>query len=271
MYVGVDIGGTKTIVAVLDAHGAIKERFQFPTPASYDHCLLELRHALAHFEHHDFRAGAVGITGVIDRQHGRRFPAGKLAWDNVLVQADIERIIGCPVVVENDAKLAALSEAMLLKDAYQRVLYVTVSTGIGFALVVDGVIDTSIGDRGGTTMMVEHRGKHISWESLISGRAIVQRFGKMASEINDQATWSAIARDLGQGMVELIAVTEPDVIVIGGSVGVYFDRYGKLLAEAIKQYELPTLKPPKLLQAQRPEEAVIYGCYDLARQRFSHD
>jgi predicted NBD/HSP70 family sugar kinase len=270
MYVGVDVGGTKTLVAVLDGHGVIKQRALFPTPKTYDNFLLELRHLAAHFEQTDFKAGAVGITGRIDRKHGRRHAAGKLAWENVPVQADTERIFGCPMVVENDAKLAGLSEAMLVKDKYSKVLYITVSTGIGFALITDGVIDTSISDRGGTNIMLEHRGKLAAWESFASGRAIAERYGKKAKDISDEATWKRISRNLAQGMIQLIAVMEPDVIVIGGGVGTYFERYGALLAAELKRYELPTVAVPALMGARRPEEAVVYGCYDLAKQVYGH-
>ena len=187
------------------------------------------------------------------------------------LQADVERICHCPIVVENDAKLAALSEAMLLKDRYRKVLYITVSTGIGIGLAVDGAIDTSIGSGGGRTILLEYRGKMTPWEDFASGHAIVERYGKMAVDITDEKTWRAIARDLAKGLIEVIALTEPEVIVFGGSVGVYFERYGKLLAEELKAYELPLVKIPALREAQRPEEAVVYGCYDLAKQRFGHE
>lgn len=270
MYLGVDVGGTKTLVAVLNTHGHITEQTKFPTPKNYDHFLLELRHTLAHFETKDFQATGLGIAGRIDRRHGRHFPAGKLGWNNVPIQADVERICHCPVALENDAKLAALSEAMLLRDRFSRVLYITISTGVGYGLVVDGEIDENIGDSGGNTILVEYRGQHVSWEQVASGRAIVERYGKKAMDIHDETTWHAITRLIAKGLSELIAITEPEVVVFGGSVGVYFERFGQLLAAELKSYELPLLKLPKLVQAQRPEEAVIYGCYDLAKQRYGH-
>lgn len=271
MYLGIDVGGTKTLVAVLDEHGVIKEQAKFPTPKNYDHFLLELRHTLAHFKHREFKAGGVGMPVTdFDREHGRGKSFGNLPWRNVPMQHDVEKIAGCPIVVENDAKMAALSEAMLLKRDFNKVLYITVSTGIGYGIVNHGQIDVNVGDGGGRTILLEHKGKLMPWEDFASGRAIVERYGKKAMDIKDTATWKAICRDLGKGMIELIAVTEPEVIVIGGSVGSYFDRYGKLLADELKTYHVPLISMPKLRAAQRPEEAVVYGCYDLAKQTFSH-
>lgn len=269
MYVGIDIGGTKTLVAVLNNDGTIVEQTKFPTPKSYDVFLLELRHVLAHFEHQDFRAGAVGMpVTVFDRKHGRGLSFGNLPWKNVPIQHDVERICKCPIAVENDAKLAALSEAMLLKHEFRTVLYVTVSTGIGIGLVVGGQIDTSIGDGGGRALEVVHKGKYLPWESFASGHAIVERYGKRAEDIHDQATWKKICRDLAPGFIELIAIMQPEVIVIGGSVGTYFERYGDLLMAEIKTYHIPLVTLPVLRQAERPEHAVVYGCYDYARQVF---
>ena len=59
-------------------------------------------------------------------------------------------------------------------------------------------------------------------------------------------------------------------IVIGGSVGTYFDRYGKFLEAELKKFETPLVKAPALRGAARPEEAVIYGCYDYAKQLYGN-
>jgi glucokinase len=159
---------------------------------------------------------------------------------------------------------------MLLKNEYSKVLYITVSTGIGIGLVVDGEIDTSIGDGGGRAILLEHRGQMTPWEDFASGHAIVERYGKRAVDITDETTWGKISRDLAKGLVELIAIVQPEVIVIGGSVGTYFERYGGLLARELASYSVPLVTMPQLQAAQRPEEAVIYGCYDYAKRVFGH-
>lgn len=265
MYAGVDIGGTKTLVATLDDNGVITEKIRFETPANYEYFLHELRFAVHKLEAEEFHAGAVGAPGKIDRIHGRGLRFGNLPWKNVPLHDDIERILHCPIVVENDAKLAALSEYMMVKDEFSKVLYVTISTGIGYGLVENGEIDTSMADLGGSTILVEHKGKLVVWESFASGHAIAERYGKMAQDIKDEKTWRAIVRDLKPGLLELIAVSEPEVIVFGGSVGTYFNRYKKLLHEELHKYKTPLLKLPELRAAARPEEAVLFGCYDLAK------
>ncbi len=270
MYVGVDVGGTKTLVAVFDGHGEILEQARFATPKNYDHWLLELRHAAVHFKNHGFKAGGAGLPGQIDRRHGRVPRLGNLPWQDANVQHDLEHIFDCPVVIENDAKMAAFSEALLVGENYSKVLYVTISTGMGIALVADKTIDINFPDLGGAARYIEYKGKSTSWDDFISGRAIVERYGQLATDITDRDVWQKISRDMSKIFIELIAETDPDVIVIGGSVGSHFEKYGELLAAELERYKLPLVTIPPLRKAQRPEEAVIYGCYELAKQRYSH-
>ncbi|HPR09710.1 MAG TPA: ROK family protein [Candidatus Saccharibacteria bacterium] len=269
MYIGVDIGGTKTLVCVLTNEGVIKESVKFPTPKDYAEWKTQLRATVESLKTRDFRAGSVAVPGEVDRKHGRIVVLGNLGWKDIPVLHDVERITGCPMRVENDAKLGGLSEAMLLKRKYSRVLYVTISTGIGIGLIVDQKIDAQIGDGGGRSMLLMRDGKLVPWESFGSGKAIVETYGKMASEINDKATWKKIVRNITPGFIELIAILEPEAIVIGGGAGHYLDKFHDFLVADLKKYETPMLTIPPILGAQRPDEAVAYGCYDYAKQLYA--
>lgn len=268
-YLGIDIGGSKTLVASLDRHGVILEKVKFPTPKDYDEFLIELKKTIKALQVQDFEACGVAVPGLIDRDHGigRRF--GNLPWRNVPLQHDIIGMIHCPVVLEHDPALAGLSEAMLVKDV-SKVLYVTVSTGIGAALIVDQEIDENFASSEAGMMILEHKDKLVPWESFASGSAIVRRYGKMAKDIHDETTWKAIGRDIALGMFELLALTGPDLVIIGGSVGRYFKNYKPHLIAQLEKYSNPIVPIPKFKAAERPDDAVVYGCYDLARAKFPH-
>lgn len=268
MYLGIDIGGTKTLIAALSEDGRITDSRRFPTSHDYGRFLDDLEANLEELgPKNTYQACAVGIPAtVIDRDRGIGVSFGNLPWKNVPIKEDVSRVCACPAAIENDAKLAGLSEAAELAGRYKRVLYATVSTGIGFALVVNEIIDPDVGDAGGRALLLEHEGRTMPWEDFASGRAMVERYGKQAREITDEQTWRQVSRDLAEGFIRLIAVLQPEVIVIGGSVGAHFDRYGDLLAEELGKYSLPLVPLPKIVGAKRPEEAVIYGCYQLIRQ-----
>jgi predicted NBD/HSP70 family sugar kinase len=265
MYLGIDIGGTKTLVATLDKHGVIQERSKFPTPVKYSDFTIALADTVAQLSTKEFMACGVGVPGKIDRAHGIGLDMGNLPWHDVPVQKDVHKLLDCPVIIDNDANLAGLSEAMLVKDMYRRVLYVTISTGIGTGIVVDQVIDPAFADSEGGQIMLEHNGRLESWEDFAAGSAIVRRFGKKAREITDEKTWKIIAHDIALGLIDLIAVIQPEVIVLGGSVSVYYDRFENFLHDALAKYATPLVPIPPIKAAERPEDAVVYGCYDLAK------
>jgi predicted NBD/HSP70 family sugar kinase len=269
MYLGIDIGGTKTLVACLDKTGVIQESLKFPTPKNYGSFLNSLARVVANLSTKDFVACGVAAPGRLDPKKEIGLVFGNLPWKDVRIKSDIHRMLRCPVVVENDANLAGLSEAMLLKEKYSRVLYLTISTGINVGFIVDQHIDSDIAPEVGDIMM-ERNGKLETWEHFASGKAIVRRFGKRASEIDDEATWQLIAYDFSLGISDLIAVIQPQVIVIGGSVGVYFDKYDKQLRGCLRQFETPLTPTPPIKKAGRPDEAVVFGCYDLARQVYGN-
>lgn len=264
MYLGIDIGGTKTLVATLDNNGVIRERQKFPTNDDYARWRDDLADVVEKLSTDKFTACAVAVPGRVDRVRGIGLDMGNLPWHNVPVKLDLQKLLDCPVVVENDANLAGLSEAMLIKQ-YSRVLYVTISTGIGTGFIVDKEIDPAFADSEGGQMLLEYKDKLIPWEDFASGRAIVERYGKRAAEITDQATWKHICQDIALGLINLIAIVQPEVIVLGGSIGTYYDRYKDHLREALAQYATPLVPIPRIKQASRPEEAVVYGCYDLAK------
>ncbi len=265
MYAGVDIGGTKTLVAVLDDHGVIVDRVKFPTPKDYESWKQSLAKSVAELSTKTFTACGVGFPGRIDRSQGMGLDMGNLPWHHVPVQSDVQRIIDCPTIVDNDANLAGLSEAMLLKDQYSRVLYITISTGIGTGFIVDQKIEPAFADSEGGQILLEHHGRLQPWEDFASGRAIVATFGKKAEDITDEKTWRHITHDLAIGIIDIIAVMQPQIIVFGGSVGRYFKRYGSYLSEELQSYATPLTPVPPLVEAARPEDAVVYGCYDLAK------
>ncbi len=267
MYLGIDIGGTKTLVARFDNEGISQEEVKFPTPSSYNLFLKELENVVDKLSTTEFRAATVAVPGKIDRDRGKALAFGNLPWKDVPIESDIRRILQCSVAIENDAKLAALSEALLMPDR-ERVLYITISTGIGIGVVESGQIDAALMDAEGGSMLLDHKHKLEKWESFASGKAITEHYGKQASKIYDAQTWKEISRNLAEGIIELIAIIQPDVIVFGGSVGAYFERFQPYLEKELKKYSTALTPIPPIYKAKRPAEAVIYGCYELAKRRY---
>ena len=269
MYLAIDIGGTKTLIACFTQAGKVVEQHRFLTPTDYRQFVRELAKVVADLATKEFKGCCVALPGKIDRDHGIGIACGNLPWHHVPIARDVERIVQCPVFVENDANLAGLSEAIAVEKTHDRVLYVTISTGIGTGVIIDQQIDPDFEDTEGGRIILEHRGRRQMWERFASGSAIVRRFGKRAEDIHDTKSWKVIAHDLSLGMVDLVAIIQPDVIICGGGVGAYFDRFGAYLQDEMKRYDTPLTPMPPVQVAQHPNDAVIYGCYHFAKK--NHD
>lgn len=270
MYLAIDIGGSKTLLGVFTDKGNLKESLRFATPKQYDDFLASLHRNLRLLQTDDFRAVGVAIPGILDQSREIGLTFGNLSWERVPIRNDVEKLLKAPCIVENDARLAGLSEAKNIMKKYKKVLYITISTGIGYSLIVNGVINQSIGTSGGRGMVFEHNGRSMPWEEFASGKAITKQYGLRASDIDDPTIWKAIVRNFAVGITELIATLQPEVVIFGGGVGAHFDKFGSLLQTELKRFATPMTPVPPLLMAKRPEEAVIYGCFELAKDEYGH-
>lgn len=267
MYIGIDVGGTKTLVGRFSDTGKLEHSFKFPTPKLYADFLEELDNIVEEFSTNNLLGVAIAIPGTTDQEAGTGIAFGNLDWHNVPIRTDLQRIFGCPVAFDNDANIAGLAEALALRRSAEKVLYVTVSTGIGTGIVTHQRINRDFANSEGGHMLLEHEGKLQYWESFASGRAIVKRFGARTEDIQDESTWKVIADNLAKGLINLCAILQPDTIVIGGGVGAHFEHFDKYLTNAMEQLNTAPLVPvPPIVKARHPEEAVLYGCYELAKE-----
>ena len=268
MFLAIDVGGSKVLLSVFDAEGTEQKSAKIKTPIMYPDFIAELKqqiHELIGDEQPE--VCAIALPANLDRDNGVAFYFGNLPWENVHIRDDLADTLHCPIVLENDAKLACLAEAYSLRSMYKRVLYITISTGIGIGLVVNGVIDHTVSDAGGRGVILEHNGSVMAWEEFASGRAINQKTGKLASEIEDPAEWYIVARNIAIGLINLIGAYSPDCIVIGGGVGAHLEKFHEQLHEELELYRSKLISTmPQIIKAQHPEEAVVYGGYLLCRQ-----
>ena len=272
MYLGIDVGGTKTYLATLDDNGVIIDSVKFPTDKDYDQFVRDLDQNLKQLNLESEYSVSAGIAGQLDRKAGIVHALGNLPWVDKPIGPDISKLVGGrPVLIENDARLAGLSEAQLIKDKYNRVLFLTVSTGIGGALIIDGKIVRALEDTEMGKMPLLYEGSIQNWEDFAGGRSVVSRFGKKAYEITDPGQWRQIGDTIAYGLAICCSALTPQAIVLGGSIGAHADKYSAGVMEYLRQQLHPVIKQPEvILAAKRADDAVIYGCYDLAKQVYTH-
>ncbi|NCU29869.1 ROK family protein [Candidatus Saccharibacteria bacterium] len=272
MLIAIDTGGTKTLITAFNREGEPGVQYRMPTPhdaTEYLHTVRNIIHQNYIAKHRPVDVIVIGIRGLIrDNQ---------LQWDTIFQWKNLDLAtalndlldIDVPIWIENDANLAGLSETIRLPEQPRNSLYVTISTGIGTGITADGKIDPNMALSEGGQMLIEYDGKLRTWESFASGKSIYETYDMLAQDITSPAVWKHIADKLSRGFLVMIPMIMPDIIIIGGSIGVYFDRYINPLKHYLRT-QLPEHIPmPKFEQAKYPEEAVIYGCYYYGIQRLS--
>lgn len=264
MLVTVDTGGTKTLVASFSEDGTLGQMVKFPTPKTtgeYVKLLTEI--LLEEYGGQSVDAVVIAIPGIING--GVAIWCNNLGWANFDVAKAFKGVLGdAPILVENDANLAGLAEARSLTKTPPFVLYVTVSTGVGTGIITGGRINSSLQHGQGGLTLLEFDGSMHQWEKFASGKAIYRRYHKFGRDIHSKRTWRQIADRISRGFLALTPILQPDIIIIGGSIGVYFDQFIEPLNDILKKKMPPHIAVPKIVEAKHPEQAVIYGCYYYA-------
>ncbi|MEV0645802.1 ROK family glucokinase [Phytomonospora sp. NPDC050363] len=141
LAIGVDIGGTKVLGAVVDDEGKVLGEARRDTPADdvsgVHDSIIEVIRELS--DTHDVTSVGIGAAGWIDAERATVLFAPNLAWRNEPLRDKIAADVDVPVVVENDANVAAWAEFRYgaAREADSALLF-TVGTGIGGGAVIDG-------------------------------------------------------------------------------------------------------------------------------------
>ena len=267
MFLCIDIGGTKTAVAVFDDSGKVSYESKIKTDHNYDIFLKNLASLIKNDIKDDIKYACAAVPGLLDRENGIVISLGNLPWRNIPIRDDIEKLISCKLVIENDTRLGGLGEARAYTGKYKRLVYFTVSTGIGGALIIDKRISEDMRDMEiGKAPLLNEDGQIQDWENIASGRALYEKYGIRADEITDEKIWKEIAEKIAHGIGIACAVLQPEVIIFGGGVGQYADKFTPYIKDYLEENLHPNINQPKELSGpNRAEDSVLYGCYELLK------
>jgi glucokinase len=301
----VDIGGTKIAVGIVDDNGTVLSKQESPTQAQRGYS-YGLRRIVGMLRETARDAGVeisgigIGSTGVVYPSTGAFGDVDFLpGWQGNNPVEDLTRAFNVAAALENDADASALGEASWgAGKGRPRLVYVTVGTGIGGGIILDGQLyrgadmaHPEIGhhvlDPSGPLCSCGFRG---CWESLATGPAMVtwlksnehggQRYSQdlTAEQIcqfaqqGDQLACQAVEREahyLGLGLANLINLFVPSVIVLGGSVM----RSASLLLDGIRTVisqgcRFVPYEKTELALASLGEDANLIGAGAVWHHRF---
>ncbi|MGO4690154.1 ROK family protein [Glaciibacter sp. 2TAF33] len=288
--VGIDIGGTKTAAGLVNRLGEVVARADTPTPAKEGGeriVATAASLALGLMSGQTVTAVGVGSAGVIDSGRRRVISAtDHLAdWTGIELGAMLESLLGLPVVTDNDVHAHAVGEAFVgAGRGHGAVLVAAIGTGIGGAVVIDGIPQAGTHGVGGHIghVTVEEAagllcpcGRRGHLEAVSSGNALYQLYLRRGGDVaardsraviaragTDSIAHEAVAtsaRALGRALGDLVNVIDPGVVIIAGGMRNAGDLWWSVMDDALRATTIPLLQTVPVVKAQLGDDAAIIG------------
>ena len=224
-----DLGGTRLRVALAESDGSVHDKQVIPTPPSDPGALPLMMRGLLDKAEGSVAGAVVGMPGPIDYSRGEVLKLPNLpGWAGKISAAQLSKDVGLPVLLANDADLAALGEHRFGAGiGYRDMAYVTSSTGVGAGVIIGGRLlhgDLSLAELGHTII---DRATHDTLETLGSGTALSRLAGEDAASVTARARagdadalghLTSAASDFAIGVYNLVHLFSPAIVVIGGGM-----------------------------------------------------
>ncbi|MFW5852604.1 MAG: ROK family protein, partial [Nanoarchaeota archaeon] len=243
--IGVDFGGTNIRAALVSDTGKILREYSVKTPQKKAEIFNRLVDVISEVIEGTPVGLGIGIAGPFNRATGRIYPPNIKALYGLNIIKEMKKYIKTPFFIENDTNCFLVAEHKLgAAKKLKNVIGVTVGTGIGGAIIIDGKLYSGINGSAGEFghMVIEPsvddvgRGVRGSLENLASGTAMLREAKMHMTDVftgkdlfaleNKHKTAKKIISDssryLGLGLASLINIFTPEMIVLGGSVGVNY-------------------------------------------------
>lgn len=278
MIAGIEMGGTKTVVAIGSEDGSVLEEYRYPTTDGEKTFATAIDWLKERGNPESIGVAAFGPVSVKPSRadFGSMLATPKPGWAGFSITGALNSAFpDARIGLETDVNAAALAEAQGTED----LVYITIGTGIGAGVLADGkllhgVLHSEFGHwfprraEGDTFEGVCPFHKDCL-EGLASGPAIDRRWGKEAKDLpDDHQAWEFEAHYLAQATMTLLAAVNPARVVIGGGVSQakgFHERVEKMVRDMAQEY-FPALEEnhPFVVPPAFGQQAGIRGAFILA-------
>ena len=289
--IGVDIGGTKILSAIIDESGNIVKSLRVPSEGKEgrDKILSHLYEAIEGLISEDIVGIGIGTAGQVDPDSGTIVTAtpNLKDWAGTPLKDIIEKKFGLPTYVDNDGNVAALGEWWAGGGRGARcLLCLTIGTGIGSGIVYEGKVFRGAKGVGAELghMSIKYDGIRCNCggigciEAYASGPALMKKLqekGKPIATPDDVLRYAEsgdiivleaieeIGTLLGYAMVSFINIFNPDIILLSGGVSNLGDFLIRPIRKIVDTYALPGGRDVKITRATLGENAGVVGASAL--------
>lgn len=277
-YLAVDLGGTNIKAGLVNEEGAIVARAQRPTGAQRGYeeiakdisfCAMEAAEN-AGVSMDEVESVGIGSPGTVDNERGLIVYANNINFRNTPIRSEMQKYIKKPIYMGNDADCAALGEYVMQKKKMKCFVFVTLGTGVGGGIIIDGKLFTGFNGAGGelghmtlvkdgepctcgrrgcyeryasTTAVIEMTKKAVRENpgsylaSLVNGdaEAVGGKTAFTAMENGDELGTSVVRawiENVAAGITDIVNIFQPEVLAIGGAIS----REGDTILKPIIRY-----------------------------------
>lgn len=287
-YICLDIGGTMIKYGVIDEKECLVQIEEAPTEAHKGGKFIEdkvLTIATGLRETCGADGVCISTAGMVDPASGNIFYASELipGYIGINLKKSVEKSMGIPCEVENDVNCAGLAEAVSgAGQGADTAVCLTIGTGIGGALIIDGKIYRGYGGSAGEAgYMWTPRGvfqEEGSTKSLVERVTALKKNGKWdgrrifdAAAQGDPVCVGAIddmCNVLGCGIANICYILNPQVVILGGGIMARRDMLETRIRNAVEHYLLPVIaEKTKIRFARHGNRAGMLGAYYNFRNR----
>jgi fructokinase len=282
MIAGIELGGTKTVVAIGSGEGRVSEELRFPTTLPEETLGTAIRWLRERGVPERIGIAAFGPIGIVPgrENYGRILATPKPGWAGFSIVETLSKAFPtATLTLDTDVNAAALAEARIGAAAgLDDVAYITIGTGIGGGILSGGrLIHGALHPEFGHLKVPRMPGDEFAGvcpfhgdclEGLASGPSIAARWGKPAHELPaDHPAWETQAWYLAHGILSLLAIVSPSRVVVGGGVSQANQLHQKVqtkLVEIAAGYFPPVLVSDYVVPPALGQEAGICGAFLLA-------
>jgi glucokinase len=289
-YLGIEIGGTKLQIVSGDGTGSIDQRKIYAVDAAQgaDGICRNIETALDHWKGTEFTGIGIGFGGPVDRKEGRVWTSHHISgWQGFPICDWLRGLTGLPVVIDNDANVAALGEALYGSGRDERVVfYVTLGSGVGGGLVIDKKVYHSAvpGETEFGHMRLDKSGRIV--EESCSGWSVNRKI-RLAADQYPQSLLATLAvkepdaeakillkaieegdaeaasifrettDDLAFALSHVVQLLHPDVIVLGGGLSFIGEPLVSAVSERLPVYVMGVFQPPPPIRLSALQQDVV--------------
>lgn len=311
MYIGIDLGGTNIAAGLVSEDGKIL--CQASTPTMNEREAIEIVKDMAMLINKladdygiavsDIKGVGVGSPGSIDFDNGVVVYSNNLKMEKFALAEELNKLIGLPVKVDNDANCAAMGEYIAYEDKAKDFIFITLGTGVGGGIILNGKMlhgfNGAAGEVGHTVIVTDGEqctcGRKGCWEAYASVTGLIRQtkaameknpdslmheYAKKegavtgrtsfdAAKAGDKAAKEVVAQYavyVAEGITNLENIFQPEIICIGGGIS----REGEYLVAPIREFVKNNgynkyMKKTDIVTAKLFNEAGIIGAAMIAR------